>query len=317
MPIRPPARRPRPRGFTIIELLVVIGIIGVLLGLLLPALSGVKRRSAKTQELSHLRQVSIAWFGYANAYDDSILPGFIETDAQAKWKLRYKYPDGEMIPPAPTWSSGDPNIAGPWTWRLLSYLDNSHAIVHGYLNEAEDDMASMIDEAQAVAETPAFAYNSFYMGGWMELVNVGGSPFVTNRYYNARDPSTGGQLNVTARSQAHLRRSSELIVFCSAARVSRRSFQKPPDDIPGFHTVVPPILADTQMWSNDTTADPTRIQGLELFEGTDPPIPIGRYNGLVPVLRADGSCDTQTPGALTDQREWCIEADTSDFRHTR
>ncbi len=45
------------RGFTLTELMVVIGIIVVLLGLLLPALAGVFSSGRMTKSMSNMRQI--------------------------------------------------------------------------------------------------------------------------------------------------------------------------------------------------------------------------------------------------------------------
>ncbi len=65
----------RVRGFSLIELLVVILIIGVLLGVLLPALGGAKQQAQSTVCASRMRQVAIGWTLYADANDDISLPG--------------------------------------------------------------------------------------------------------------------------------------------------------------------------------------------------------------------------------------------------
>ncbi len=98
----------KPRGFTLVELLVVIGIIAILIGLLLPVLSGARAEAAKVQCLSNLRQVGIATAMYV-----------------AENKQTYPQPTG----------SGDPvgRIAQQVLWfnALDSYLQRNIQDVSG------------------------------------------------------------------------------------------------------------------------------------------------------------------------------------------
>ncbi len=55
-------------AFSIIELLVVIGIIGILLSLLLPALAQTRAAAKQTQALSNGRQIGISFSQYADRY---------------------------------------------------------------------------------------------------------------------------------------------------------------------------------------------------------------------------------------------------------
>src|SRR6476469_8031243 len=70
-------RRRTALGFTLVELLVVIGIIAVLISVLLPALSKARGRAQTIACSSNLRQVSQAIFNYATEYKGSLPYGFI------------------------------------------------------------------------------------------------------------------------------------------------------------------------------------------------------------------------------------------------
>jgi prepilin-type N-terminal cleavage/methylation domain-containing protein/prepilin-type processing-associated H-X9-DG protein len=57
----------RKRAFTLVELLVVIGILGVLMALLLPAISMVRESSRLSGCSSNLRQIGLAFHGFNDA----------------------------------------------------------------------------------------------------------------------------------------------------------------------------------------------------------------------------------------------------------
>jgi prepilin-type N-terminal cleavage/methylation domain-containing protein/prepilin-type processing-associated H-X9-DG protein len=68
-----PAVRKR-RAFTLVELLVVIGIIAVLVALLLPSLNRAREQARRTNCLSNLRQIGAAILMYAQANEGETVP---------------------------------------------------------------------------------------------------------------------------------------------------------------------------------------------------------------------------------------------------
>ena len=61
-------------GFTLVELLVVIGVVALLIAVLLPALTSVREAARRTQCANNHRQVALGTLAYTSAHDDE-LPG--------------------------------------------------------------------------------------------------------------------------------------------------------------------------------------------------------------------------------------------------
>jgi prepilin-type N-terminal cleavage/methylation domain-containing protein/prepilin-type processing-associated H-X9-DG protein len=94
------ASSPRGRGFTLIELMVVLAIIGVLLALLLAAIQRAREAASRAACLSNLRQVGLA--------------------------LQHFHDDNRAFPPGVS----SPGRSNPYPWigwhaRILPYVENA------------------------------------------------------------------------------------------------------------------------------------------------------------------------------------------------
>lgn len=342
-------------GFTIVELLVVIAVITILLAMLLPALSGAQNRAKKNTELNHLRQIGMAWTMYANNNNDTALPGYIDEDVQERWRIRIEFPydpddidqdadgfdgSGIALPGRRTQVTPQPRpdadeTGATWAWRLMPYFDFAYETVLGYHDDADRSARSLVQNREFVARHPAFGYNGLYVGGRWRIGTGERPQFYFSNARKATPGGDGGRVNLVARSVSQIQRTSEVVIFASAMRVPQPQIVGQILDIdPGYHIVTPPTVGEEPQWGYPPVDGVGAGMGMGsaatgggIAFGTGDPrqiatfaspalIPIGRYNGLVPILHADGSVDTQTPGAMVDQQLWIDAARTRDFMHT-
>ena len=117
-------------GFTLIELLVVIAIIGVLAGLLLPAVQKVRESAARTQCASNLRQMGLAIHAFNDQYKH------FPTGGEGT-----NFTPNQLVPPKPARTYFD--LHSVFT-MILPFVE------HG-------DVYSQIDLRYAYNESPAIA----------------------------------------------------------------------------------------------------------------------------------------------------------------
>src|SRR5262245_19244357 len=93
------------RAFTLVELLVVIGIIAVLISILLPTISRARQQAASTQCQSNMRQCGLVFFMYANENKGFLPPCTVNSVAKipnsGAWADYPAAPIGDT--PAPTY----------------------------------------------------------------------------------------------------------------------------------------------------------------------------------------------------------------------
>jgi len=209
-------RYPRPaaglQGFTLIELLVVVAIIGILAGLLLPALSKAKYKAAQINEMSSAKQLMLAWHLYANDHNDAILPGY-------RYGLEAKDLKGNPVPHP---------INARYPWRIAPYLGQSFALMYANENrrllEQFQDMPDPFLGIYAASVFPSLGINSVFVGGDdMELPPSNAAFAKFGPFCVLKVPE--------------VQRPSNLMVFASA----RGPFEG--KIVNGFYVVKPPYLA--------------------------------------------------------------------------
>ena len=317
--VRHSARASTRSGFTIVELLVVIGIIAVLVSLTSVALSQAGGNARQARALSNLKQVGTAWIQYANQNDDRAMLGYADPGVQSYFKMRTKDQAGQAVAAAD---------AAYYPHRLLPFLGYDRSLMYDYIAEYED-VTSI--PSNVIAQNPAWGYNAYYLGGWWEM--QGSQP--TMRY--------GTTAGVVCRSLSQIERTSEMIVFC-ASTYAEPGLIKAPDELRlGSAWVSPHIVGTELIWRSTDggnygnvqtsivnpgpflaslfsaptrTATASNVQhvqggGAAMDVIVAQSVPVRRIKNFVQTVRADMSTSLQGLGDLMDQRKFINAANRS------
>lgn len=115
----------RPRGFTLVELVVVIAIVAILIGLMLPAVQMARESARKKQCMNNVRQMTVAFLRHESAQ------GYLPTGG---WGYRWiGEPDAGY----------DAYQPGGWVYNILAYLE------YGQLRDLGSGLAN--DQAREAA----------------------------------------------------------------------------------------------------------------------------------------------------------------------
>jgi prepilin-type N-terminal cleavage/methylation domain-containing protein len=134
------------RGFTLVELLIVVAVIGILAGLLAPALSGAYRSAGDTQCRNNLRVLGQGVMSYV-ALNNDCFPPLADCN---RWPPRYWWGTGGS---EPDFKSG----------LLAEYLGHEAGVEDGLFECPAQRWGTYTPQAGVDGPTTTYGYNGYYL----------------------------------------------------------------------------------------------------------------------------------------------------------
>ncbi|MHC5109930.1 MAG: hypothetical protein ACYTHJ_08640 [Planctomycetota bacterium] len=191
------------QAFSILELLVVVGVLMLVLGILLPSLNDARKKAQRVTCLSNQRQIALAIQAYAQDYQDRLpiahyfdqnrlafvawdTTTFAASSTQSEPGLIWEYVSGQVVQQCPTYD-GSSNTPGDF---YTGYNYNT-----SYLGRGQNE-----GEFKGMREAPAFL-SEIRFSSTAAMIGDGGWAHGANKFMRAPGDSgaapgvvmTGGQ----------------------------------------------------------------------------------------------------------------------------
>ena len=163
-------------AFSLIELLVVIGIIAILIGIILPSLSAARRRAESVQCQSNLRQIGQALLIYSNQWKGWVFPPDLASNLprEMRWPVQVfkppvwnppvmKCPSDDLPPPPAVFIGTDKYQNGDENGADHSYILNYH-IIYRNIRVGSRNLGGMSSSDIIVMGEKLTPKDDYYMG---------------------------------------------------------------------------------------------------------------------------------------------------------
>ena len=279
----------RVRAFTLVELLVVIGIIAALVSILLPALGKARTAARRTRAMSDLRQMLIGYTQYHLDNRGALLFGYTPPTVNGSPVVAHSRSGHTFGLP----------VADRYPWRLAPHVSEMWRIIHNHAEtppvpERGDSDAVAFSKAYTLSINPSYGINSVYVGGHHSAIFKG---------FDGDRPNTGKHVVFKA---GEVRRASQVLVFAECQ--ARNAPGIGADGETGLHYLTPP-RANRQWWK----ADGTGAFELLVPQGVLVGLPEGRFGKGTVCGFFDGHVEVLQPAQLQDMRLWAPRATSADY----
>lgn len=261
-------RKQTHSGFTLVEVLVTMAVVGVLGAITIGAVGSVKESAHKASDVSSARQLAAAYMMYPQEHKGKLMPS-VPSQIEQQMTVVHDHTGAPITVPA---------VANRYVFRLLPYTDSLDAM---YPGQSQPYLKELMHEGSVydISLHPSFGINNDFLGG----------DYTSPRH----NPAEGSRVAITTMSQCI--NPAEQILFIST---HFKGEPAPSPYVGHVHAYAPNAISRGRGWKGSYNEEiPSNLGNIHL-----------RYNNQAVVAHLDGSVAMLGEEELSDMRRWSNQA---------